>query len=164
MGCNCFTYQPLELDRKSISERIKITKQLKSELVMISKSSSEYKLYKCEACRQLWQSSFAWNWGNKEYLFKVPSISIDSWIDEPFMSPDEMLIYSAIMEDYYSKNSFETSEKKCKREDCVQSALINNVLCKEHFIKSLESGGVLPKKPVGRIFPPYEIRYSVQTK
>ncbi|GLC30616.1 hypothetical protein [Clostridium omnivorum] len=112
MWCNCSNYKELELNRESISDRIKCTKQIIRKLKLISKSSNEYRLYRCEVCGQLWQGSFAWNWGNKEYLFKVPDISIDSWIFEPYMSPDEMLIYSAIMEDYFNKNSFEASEKK----------------------------------------------------
>ena len=155
MTCKCPTYSDLEFDRKSIDKRIAATKDIKRPLQLIAKSPSGNALFKCEGCQQLWQSSYAWNWGDKEYLFKVPNIVIADWMEECFAQPDQLLIHSGMMHDYNAKNTFVVSDIRCKKEDCVNNALVNNVLCKEHFIQSLQQFGMLPKPPKGRMFSPY---------
>lgn len=160
MTCECNKYQPIQLRRKDISDRIKISRKLKKQLTQIAKHNDEHNLYMCKVCGQLWQGSRAWNWGNDEYLFKVPQIDIDDWIYEPYMCPDEMLIYSAVMGDYYEKNSFRITETNCQEPDCFEKAVVNSVLCKKHFIENLQLVGILPKRPSGRLFAPYYINSS----
>jgi hypothetical protein len=156
MNCECSQYEHLELYRKAVSKRIKQTKTLKKQLEIIAEhSNGEYKLLKCPACGQLWQSSRAWNWGNDEYLFKVPNIQIDEWLSEPYIPPDEMLIYSAVMQDYMERNSFVETERECRAEGCVNRAVEFTVFCLEHHIESLQNAGALPKDPTGRWFAPY---------
>lgn len=105
--------------------------------------------------QQLWQLSNAWNWGGKNYLFKVPYIETKDWTDNPYMSPADMIIYSVSMEEYFKRNKFTESGKACKIENCNKKSLSNNVLCKEHFIESLQKVGLLPQPPQGRMFAPY---------
>lgn len=42
--------------------------------------------------------SYAWNFGNGEYLFKVPKVETENWIEEQFAAPDEILIYLALID------------------------------------------------------------------
>ncbi|AYB34730.1 hypothetical protein [Chryseolinea soli] len=153
--CECSAYSDLELIRESIDKRIATTKKLKKQLQWVAESPAGDSLYKCDGCQQLWQSSHAWNWGNKEYLFKVPTIAVADWMEEFFARPDQMLLYSGMMHDYFEKNKFVVSDTPCRKEGCGHNALVNNVLCKEHFIQSLQQFGMLPKFPEGRMFSPY---------
>ncbi|MBL0743035.1 hypothetical protein [Chryseolinea lacunae] len=155
MACKCSTYPDLELIRESIDKRIAITKGIKKQLQFLSESPSGDSLYKCAVCQQLWQNSRAWNWGNKEYVFKVPNIDVADWMIESFALPDQMLIYSATMNDYFKKNTLVESDKGCQKNGCGNNALLNNVLCREHFIQNLQQFGLLTKFPRGRMFSPY---------
>ncbi|WP_210490327.1 hypothetical protein [Rufibacter aurantiacus] len=112
-------------------------------------------LYQCLYCQQFWQSNRAWNWGNKEYLIKVPAIEVEDWKVDPYMQPDQMLIYSALMIEYFEKNILADSEKLCSKESCNRPALTTSVLCKDHFIQNLQEFHLLPKRPSGRLFEPY---------
>jgi hypothetical protein len=157
MNCECSKYEPLELYREAISKRIKQTKTLLKKLETIAgQGDGEHKLLKCSVCGQSWQSSRAWNWGNDEYLFQVPTIQIDEWLSEPYMQPDEMLIYSAVMQTYMEKNNFVETERECRAEGCVKRAVELTVFCLEHHIESLQDAGALSKDPKGRWFPPYD--------
>jgi len=156
MNCECHKYEHLTLDRKAVSKRIKETKNFKKLLEVVAKHNGvEHQLLKCAACGQLWQSSRAWNWGNDEYLFKVPPIEIEAWLSEPFVQPDEMLIYSAVMQDYVEDNSVAETEKECRTSGCGKRAVELSVFCMGHHIESLQNAGALPKDPKGRWFPPY---------
>ena len=80
MNCECNKYEPVELCRESINKRIKDSKGLKKQFETIAEHHEEYsnhKLLQCLVCHQLWQQSSAWSFGAKEYLFKVPDISIE---------------------------------------------------------------------------------------
>jgi hypothetical protein len=155
MTCECSTYSDLELIRESIDKRIAVAKKIKRPLRLMAESPEGDSLYKCDVCQQLWQGSRAWNWENKEYLFKVPNIAVADWKEEFFARPDQMLIYSGRMYDYFEKNKFVVSDTRCRKEGCGNNALVNNVLCKEHFIQSLQQFGMLPERPQGRMFSPY---------
>lgn len=156
MKCECNKYEPLELHREAISERIKQTKTLKKQLDIIAeRSDGEHRLLKCSACHQLWQSSRAWNWGNDEYLFQVPGIQVDEWLSEPYKQPDEMLIYSAVMQRYMERNTFVETERGCRADGCPERAVELTVFCMWHHIESLQQAGALSKEPEGRWFPPY---------
>lgn len=155
MSCNCADYKDIELDRKSISVRIKESKVLKKQLNLIAKHKVEYKLYQCPICGQMWQGSHAWNWGNDEYVFKVPLIAISDWQDNTYISPDEMLIFSAVMQNYLSKNDFKITERKCIVDSCNEKAVEFSVHCKNHHIEHLQQTHSLPEKPKGRLFLPY---------
>ncbi len=153
--CNCETYQPIELTREQITKRIKNNKKILKTLDKLANSENGNILYQCSICGQLWQESGAWNWGGKTYFFQVPKIEIEDWKNEQFMSPADMLIYSALMSDYFERNKLIESEDNCRRENCDNKSIVGNVLCKMHFIENLQKIGNLPQKPSGRIFEPY---------
>jgi hypothetical protein len=77
------------------------------------------------------------------------------WDQEPFRQPGAMMVYSAIMSDYFAKNTFTTDDNSCRNEGCTERALRISLFCRDHHIESLQSSGSLPKKPMGRMFPPY---------
>lgn len=154
-SCSCAKYHPLELSRDQIDKRIKETENVLRYLNLQGESPKGHSLFQCKSCKQLWQQSNAWNWGGKNYLFKVPDIEIKDWTDNPYISPADMIIYSASMEEYFRRNKFNESGKVCKIETCNKKSLSNHVLCKEHFIESLQKVGLLPQPPQGRMFAPY---------
>ncbi|MFT7604992.1 MAG: hypothetical protein ACI8VT_002585 [Saprospiraceae bacterium] len=132
-SCTCENYSALELSRDEISKRIKESKKIIKHLEIKSKAKKGNHLYQCEFCQQLWQLSNAWNWGGKNYLFKVPKTKIEDWNENPFMHPADMLIFSAAMQTYEEKHKLTDSEKKCRRENCNQNAILADVLCKKHW-------------------------------
>ncbi len=153
--CNCEKYRQLELSRDQISKRIKDSREILKTLDLKAEVNNGTTLYQCTACGQLWQKSMAWNWGGQDYLFKIPETSTSEWLNEQFMSPAEMLIYSAQMTDYFKKNQFIDSKTRCRKEGCDGMAVEQNVLCRNHFVESLQQVGLLPKKPTGKLFEPY---------
>ena len=156
MNCNCGQYDAIELFREKVSERIRHTRTLKKRLETIAEHSlGEHKLLKCPLCGQYWQISCAWNWSNGKYLFKVPDIKINEWLSKPYVQPDELLIYTAMMHDYVDKNNFVETEKDCRTDGCANRAVRYSVLCLDHHIESLQAAGALPKEPQGRDLPDY---------
>src|SRR5258708_249072 len=132
-NCDCNTYTDVEMDRAAVSRRIKESKNLKKRLVELAiHSGKEYLLLKCEECGQFWQASRAWNWGNDLYVFKVPSIATENWLQTPYVSPDDLLIFGAMMSDYLRKNKFEKKNEKCQDENCSELAVQYSVLCLRH--------------------------------
>lgn len=156
--CTCKEYSDLELSRDVISKRIKESKKIKKHLEIKSKSDKGHHLYQCKFCKQLWQLSSAWNWGGKDYFFKIPKTEIEKWNENPFVSPADMTIFSASMNLYFERHKLIESENICRRENCEQKAILKDVLCKKHFIESLQKIGNLPKYPEGKIFEPYTFK------
>jgi hypothetical protein len=156
--CNCKNYTTLELYRDQISKRIKESRGIIKTLDLKAEVDNGVTvLFQCPVCGQFWQKSMAWNWGGKDYLFQIPQTNITEWLTEQFMSPSDMLIYSAQMTDYFSKNKFIDSTRRCKNNDCAGMAIEGSPLCKKHFVDNLQEVGLLPKKPSGKIFEPYSI-------
>lgn len=156
MKCDCQTYQHLELYREAIDKRIRKSKKIKKTLEMIANKQNENSLlWQCPICNQLWQSGYAWNWGAKEYFYKIPDISVEDWLEEPFVKPDELLIYSAVLSQFEGNSAFVESDAKCKKDECNQKAIQYSVFCKKHHIESLQNAKAIPKFPKGRIFDPY---------
>jgi hypothetical protein len=153
--CNCVNYRPLELSRDQISKRIKESEEILKTMEPQAETSDRVVLYRCRSCGRFWQKNVAWNWGGKEYLFQIPETTPSDWLNEQFMSPAEMLIYSALTSDYFKANKFVESKRTCQKEECDRMALENNVLCGHHFIESLQRVGLLPREPKGKIFEPY---------
>jgi len=108
----------------------------------------------------LWQSGHEWNFADAEYLFQVPVTDVTEWKHEAFAQPAAMMIYSAVMHDYFARASCETGDSKCRAADCAQPALRLSVFCRDHHVEELQRLGKLPKKPVGKLFPPYYIEAS----
>ncbi|WP_320151086.1 hypothetical protein [uncultured Tolumonas sp.] len=141
--------------RKVISNRIKESKDLKKKLKEIAKSEDkEHQLWVCESCGQTWQSSRAWNWGNDLYLFKVPPVFLDEWLKQPYVQPDELLIYVGGLSEFL-KQGFEKGEEKCKKDGCADKTIKGLAICLKHHIESLQKVRLLPQEPVGRWFKPY---------
>jgi hypothetical protein len=153
--CDCRNYADLELTRSAVSRRIRETKRLENRLELVHDSEAEHRLYRCPVCTQLWQCNRAWNWENNAYLFRVPSISLVEWLAEPFQAPDEMLIYSAVMSDFFEKNDFSDGDRPCQSPNCPRLAARRVAHCVQHHVESLQKLGNLPKEPTGRLFPPY---------
>jgi hypothetical protein len=157
MCCECNKYEHIELYRESINQRIKKSRTLKQKLKEIAQSiDGEHTLWQCPVCSQFWQSSYAWNWGQKFYLFKIPSIAIDEWLLESYVQPDELLIFAAMMRNYLDSNSSEEIERKCRAEYCEKNAVKFTVFCLSHHIESLQRAEALPKYPKGKWFLPYQ--------
>jgi hypothetical protein len=155
MNCECVLYGAVELDRDSINKRIKESKKFAKQLQLLASSDEGYgsKLLKCAECGQLWQQSSAWNFGAKEYVFKVPACSVDEWTSEPFAQPDELMICSVTNEQLLSQ-TFEERDCLCRHENCDRHAIRWNIFCKEHYLSPLI------QVPKGRLFPPYTIEAS----
>jgi hypothetical protein len=156
MPCLCADYPDLELDRSSISKRNKASAALKDSLSLaVSHPDKEHRLYRCDACGQLWQRALAWNWGQIEYLFKVPGEDESEWIAQPFVDPDELLIWSATMETFLSRGKFVAQDAQCAVAECTRKAVAMSKYCLLHHIESVQrSRGLLPT-PNGRWFAPY---------
>lgn len=156
MPCDCAQFQPIELDRKSINARIKQSPAIRKRLIQIAENRElRLHLFRCPECGQLWQSGHEWNFADREYLFQVPPIEVADWQSEPFRQPAAMMIYSAVMEDFFARCKFEPSDSPCRAEGCDKRAIRFSVFCRDHHIESLRQAGRLSKKPVGRMFSPY---------
>ncbi len=158
MPCDCAQYQPIELDRQSITRRIKQSPAIRKQLTQIAELA-ELRLYllRCAECGQLWQSGHEWNFADQEYLFHVPPIEVADWLSDPYQQPAAMMIYSAAMRDFFAGATLEPGGSACRVEDCKQRAVRFSVFCRDHHIESLQRSKRLPKKPVGRMFPPYYV-------
>ncbi|QDV75692.1 hypothetical protein Spa11_39120 [Botrimarina mediterranea] len=156
-SCNCIEFADLELLRKEISSRAKHTKQLISLLKhRCTDSSEEHWLLECESCSQYWQRSLAWNWGNIPYLFRVPPINDLEWADRPFVQPDELLIFLAVVGKFYREKCSVLGVSNCKIDDCDSPNVKFSTFCKRHHIEHLQANNLLPRFPIGRWFAPYE--------
>lgn len=159
MSCDCEKYPNLELYREAIDKRIKETKKIKKNLELIAGNPKFHPLlWRCNACNQFWQSSGAWNWGAKEYIYKVPQIEIEKWKEKPYVKPDELLIYSAMLQQFEENNTFVERNVKCKNENCISNAIQYSVFCKIHHIESLQKAKALPNFPSGKMFEPYHFQ------
>ena len=159
MNCECDKFEHLELYRAAVSKRIKETKLLKGKLNLLAEKD-EHQLWRCPPCGQLWQGSRAWSWGAKEYLFKVPDISVGDWLAEPYMRPDEMLVYDAVMRNYMKGQTFVEKAEKCRTDACHNQAIELSVFCLSHHVEHLQNAGRFPPPPRGRIFLPYHFPAS----
>ena len=156
MPCNCNQFPAPALSRRGIAQRIRQTRTIKPTLTMLSRNDAEVlTLLQCPSCESFWQESLAWNWGGKQYVYRVPLISEVEWLAEPYVQPHEMLIYSATMSDHLETNEFVESSRRCRFEECHDNAIDGLVLCLHHHLASLRKVELLPELPVGRLFAPY---------
>jgi hypothetical protein len=151
--CECKSFEDVELTREAVNHRARQTTSLKLRLQLIAKhTDGEHWLFQCRECGQNWLRSLAWNWGNKEYLFRVPRIESDAWIKEPFVQPDELLIFASLLNRFH----FEPSEHKCRRDGCAKNSVKLSAFCVNHHIQNLQKVGTFPQTPIGRWFVPYD--------
>lgn len=157
MACTCSQFPALELSRSAITKRIKATRQLLTKLNQLAESpQTALKLLVCPQCGHYWQTGREWNFENREYAFQVPATTVAEWQEQPYTQPAAWLIYGAMMADYTAKNTFELSEKPCQIEGCAQRAIRLSGVCKMHHIEQLQRFGILPQRPIGQPFAPYE--------
>lgn len=155
--CTCSNYKDLGASRKSINRRIQDSKQLKTFLTLLSdKSDHSNKLYRCDSCGQCWQGSYALNWGGHEYLYKVPAIDLNDWRIEPFVQPDQLILYIGSMQDYHERLKPEETGSRCKADGCDKRSIKLSIYCLQHHTEQLQANGILPRRPHGRYFPPYD--------
>ena len=156
MNCTCSHYPALELDRRSINKRSKATPAILKPLVLLAENGIlKLKLFKCPQCAQHWQTGWEWALGATEYAFQVPAIKVEDWRQEPYLQPGAWMIYGAMMQPYYAKNTFEPSDKPCRVAQCPHRAIKFSGVCEQHHVEQLQQFGMLPKRPAGRLFPPY---------
>jgi hypothetical protein len=156
-SCSCAKYDDLELYRHNIDRRIRETRGIKKGLTLLAEHPNNiHRLFRCEVCGQSWQSTYAWNWGGKEYIYRVPAISIEDWLTEPYIRPDELLIYNAMISNWYEKAKPGESDRPCRREGCPNRAIKGLAQCLDHHIEDLQRVHALPERPQGRWFPPYK--------
>jgi hypothetical protein len=154
--CSCAEYEHIEFLRKAVRKRINASRSLKKSLALLMKHpDGEHKLYRCTACDQMWQGSRAWNWGNDEYLFRVPDIKEGQWIKEVFVQPDELLIFTAVLGDFLSANRFTVLKAPCGVDGCRDNAVSGTSTCLRHHVEALQRVHQLPETPTGRWFEPY---------
>ncbi len=154
--CDCASFPHLTLDRKAISTRIKQSKSLRKQLQVVATDQDRgFSLFRCASCAEFWQSGREWNFANEEYLFRVPAITAEEWQQEHYQQPAAMMIYSAMMDQYYARSKFTPSADKCAYEGCDERASSIGMLCQRHQVESLQKSSVLPSPPKGRLFPPY---------
>jgi hypothetical protein len=152
----CSNFDDLEFLREVITKRIKESRSLKKSLSLVATHpEKEHKLYVCNDCGQQWQGSRAWNWGNDEYLFRVPVIDAAAWKDEVFVQPDELLIFTAVLSEILKRGEFKSTKDSCRVEGCGNLAVSGSVQCLRHHIESLQVIRAAPAYPSGRWFGPY---------
>ena len=156
MTCACVKYDDLECVRSAVSKRIKESRALRQAFQRIAvHANSEHALYECQACKQLWQESRAWNWGNEKYMFKVPYIHEDEWHKEVFVQPDDLLVFTAVAGGFFDANNFVEGSSSCNKPGCPNKAVEGLVSCLQHHFESLQRIQTLPPYPSGRWFGPY---------
>lgn len=154
--CTCSEFQHLEFDRRQVSKRIRDTAALKKQLEIVAvHPGKRHKLYRCSTCDQFWQCSRAWNWGNKDYLFRVPSIHKEQWCQEAFVSPSDLMEYGWSMGQFLLEANFVVGSKKCSISGCSSQAVIPLSNCLLHHVRELQRMGQLGPDPTGRWFDPY---------
>ena len=112
-------------------------------------------LYLCAECSQFWQTGHEWNFGDRDYVFRVPPIETADWLAEPYRQPAAMLLYSAEMARFHERNRFEPGDKPCREEGCATLAMKHGSFCVAHHVRQLQDVGILRPPPMGRLFPPY---------
>jgi hypothetical protein len=158
MSCDCHTFEPLELDRKSINCRIKQSPALRERLQVIAENNEQdLGLLRCPDCGQFWQSGREWNFGYKEYVFQVPPIEPSDWQHEPYVQPAALLIYSDRIRTLMEQARFTATSERCKVPGCDEHTVTSSVFCLAHHTESLQKAGRLPQTPKGRPFPPYSV-------
>lgn len=93
--------------------------------------------------------------GDRKYLFQVPDLDTSEWLQEQYQKPDELIVYSSHMQDYFDRNEFTSTNTECRQKDCSELAIKYTVFCRDHHVESLQKSGVLPNKPIGRKLPYY---------
>jgi hypothetical protein len=157
MACKCAEYPHLPFLRDAITRRIRETKGILTRLTLLETNSQDrLRLYLCEVCGQYWQTGHEWNFGDREYVFRVPAIEASEWLREPYCQPAAMLIFSAAMKDFFAKNSFEEGDVRCREEGCPNRAMMQGLFCVDHHVEQLRAVRILPVVPAGRMFPPYD--------
>ncbi len=162
-SCSCADYEDIEFARQAVSKRIKKSRDLKKVLELLQTYTyGIHKLYRCRICGQQWQGSLAWGWRNEEYLFRVPQIDTEQWLEEAFVAPHALLAYVASFHDFFTKNQFDETEKQCSVKGCERKAVSGVFTCLLHHVEGLQRLSLLPKEPTGRWFKPYERENIIQ--
>jgi hypothetical protein len=158
MECECASFLPIELDRPSVNRRIRESKAIKRRLITIV-TNEHYRiaLLRCPVCDQYWQTGHEWNFADQEYIFQVPPIEQSDWLTEPYVQPAALMIFSAVMERFFSQGAFKTKDVPCREPGCNEHAIQLSVRCMNHHIEALRKSKLLPAEPIGRMFPPYHI-------
>ena len=157
--CNCEHYPAPALSRREITRRIRQTRTIRPTLAVRRKQANGIlTLLQCPSCASFWHESLAWNWGGKQYLYRVPPISEEEWLTEPYVQPHELLVYGASMADYLETNEFVESNRQCRFEECHDNAIDGLALCLHHHLAALRQVGLLHKIPIGRLFAPYHYK------
>ena len=138
MNTSLTQFPHIEFTREAVTKRAKETKAIVGGLTLIGEhTDGEHRLYVDDATGDCWQYSSAWNWGAKPYCFLVPSITLEDWLAERYVDPDEMIIYVAVMQQFLAAPTNRQIPDLPKH------------------VSSLQHIGNMPKDPEGRWFGPY---------
>jgi predicted RNA-binding Zn-ribbon protein involved in translation (DUF1610 family) len=136
-SCKCKNYEDPD-SRAALNKRAAETKRISAALQFIAEHpGKEHRLYECPVCGQMWQRSMAWMLGNKAYLFKVPPIENEQWLQQPFVQPDELLSRIAHVQLYLDRAFFEEQAALCKSPDCGEHSIKFSVFCAFHHMQSI---------------------------
>jgi hypothetical protein len=153
MTCDCSTYQDLNPNRESFRERVKASKQLRKFLVLKAKDTATgRKLLVCNACGQLWQEGSASNLAPDAYLFKVPKVDEQSWLEAAYAEPDKVFMHNFVINEFVKQSHQAETTQPCKEAGCTKRALKLSVFCLTHHVQSLQRANRLPSPPAGRLF------------
>lgn len=153
--CDCADYGHLELERKAISKRIRETPDIIGDFALVTAvADGAHTLYRCPKCRQLWQQSYAWNWGSRPYAFRVPRIGWREWLKRPYVHPSDILEFMWGMNNFLQQ-SFTPSRRNCARARCSRKAIRLSAHCLKHHVQALQKAELLSSNPEGRWFGPY---------
>jgi hypothetical protein len=156
MSCDCSTIPDIPLQRAAVEKRMRQTPRIIRKLTLIAQNEKlRLKLYTCSECSQFWQTGHEWNFGDRDYVFRVPPIEVGEWLAEPYQQPAAMLIDSAVMARFFEHNDFQPGDKPCREEGCATLAMKHGSFCLEHHLQQLRDVKLLPARPIGRLFPPY---------
>lgn len=132
-------YPHIPFERSAVTRRAKETPEILRGLELVAEHvDGEHKLYRNPGNGELWQRSNAWNWGAKPYCFLVPAIATEDWKQEPFVDPDEMLIFTAVMSQFLAQPS------------------VRQMANLKAHVENLQQVKMLPRYPTGRWFGPYK--------
>jgi hypothetical protein len=153
MSCTCSEYQDLEPSRESFRTRVKESKQLKKLLTLVAKDTvTGRKLFTCDTCGQFWQEGSASNLAPDAYIFKVPTIDAQSWLQLAYVAPDQVFMHNFVISEFVKQSSQKETNQLCKQAGCSKHALSLSVFCLAHHIQSLQRSRSLPSPPSGRLF------------
>ncbi len=157
--CDCAEYDDLPIDLKAVEARVELYREMRPKLrklgqKLVGQWSEHYRLYKCDACGQYWQSTLAPRDSDLWYLFKVPKITVKAWKQSVYVPPGEIAKFLEERTAFLAKE-FETKDTICNERGCSEHAIVGSTKCMYHQFLQIGFGETLSSLLSMRWFPPY---------